>query len=108
MQQVDSGASKESEAASKRGLNSIFYPQSVAVVGVTPTAGTVPYDIFYNILAIEQYKNSTVRRASNIEDLKMFIKIFGVLLITVRSGMASGRTERKTATCIGSLQIYFP
>ena len=51
MQQVDAGASKESEAASKRGLDSIFYPQSVAVVGVTPTAGTVPYDIFYNILA---------------------------------------------------------
>ena len=34
-----------------QGLNSIFYPQSVAVLGVTPTAGAVPYDIFYNILA---------------------------------------------------------
>ena len=33
------------------GLNSIFYPKSVAVAGVTPTPGTVPYDIFYNILA---------------------------------------------------------
>ena len=33
------------------GLNSIFYPKSVAVLGVTPTPGTVPYDIFYNILA---------------------------------------------------------
>ncbi len=48
--------SKEAEAvrtcgAGKRELDSIFYPQSVAVVGVTPTAGTVPYDIFYNILA---------------------------------------------------------
>ncbi len=34
-----------------QGLNSIFYPKSVAVLGVTPTPGTVPYDIFYNILA---------------------------------------------------------
>ena len=32
-------------------LDAIFYPRSVAVVGVTPTPGTVPYDIFYNILA---------------------------------------------------------
>ncbi len=29
----------------------IFNPKSVAVLGVTPTPGTVPYDIFYNILA---------------------------------------------------------
>ncbi len=29
----------------------IFNPKSVAVMGVTPTPGTVPYDIFYNILA---------------------------------------------------------
>ncbi len=29
----------------------IFNPVSVAVMGVTPTPGTVPYDIFYNILA---------------------------------------------------------
>ena len=39
------------EQAKLDGLNSIFYPKSVAVVGVTPTPGTVPYDIFYNILA---------------------------------------------------------
>ncbi len=32
-------------------LDGIFRPRSVAVVGVTPTRGTVPYDIFYNILS---------------------------------------------------------
>jgi len=32
-------------------LDGIFRPQSVAVVGVTATQGTVPYDIFYNILS---------------------------------------------------------
>jgi acetyl coenzyme A synthetase (ADP forming)-like protein len=32
-------------------LDSIFSPKSVAVVGVTPSPGTVPYDIFYNILS---------------------------------------------------------
>ena len=32
-------------------LQSVFAPRSVAVVGVTPTPGTVPYDIFHNILA---------------------------------------------------------
>ncbi len=32
-------------------LDGIFRPQSVAVVGVTATPGTVPYDIFYNILS---------------------------------------------------------
>lgn len=31
-------------------LDAVFAPKSVAVVGVTPTPGTVPYDIFYNIL----------------------------------------------------------
>jgi len=31
-------------------LESTFNPKSIAVVGVTPTPGTVPYDIFYNIL----------------------------------------------------------
>lgn len=31
-------------------LDGIFYPRSVAVVGVTPTPNTVPYDIFHNIL----------------------------------------------------------
>ncbi len=32
-------------------LESIFYPKSVAVLGVTPTPGTVPHDIFRNILS---------------------------------------------------------
>ncbi len=32
-------------------LEALFYPQSIAVLGVTQTPGTVPYDIFYNILA---------------------------------------------------------
>ena len=38
-------------AATGHRLDSIFSPKSVAVVGVTPTPGTVPYDIFYNILS---------------------------------------------------------
>ena len=32
-------------------LESIFYPKSIAAVGVANTPGTVPYDIFHNILA---------------------------------------------------------
>lgn len=32
-------------------LDGIFNPKAVAVVGVTVTPGTVPYDIFHNILA---------------------------------------------------------
>ncbi len=56
MQQVDVRMTTKSESPNPaplidRGLDSIFYPQSVAVLGVTPTPGTVPYDIFYNILA---------------------------------------------------------
>ncbi|MBN1590376.1 MAG: acetate--CoA ligase family protein [Pirellulales bacterium] len=31
-------------------LQSVFAPKSVAVIGVTPTPDTVPYDIFHNIL----------------------------------------------------------
>src|SRR3974390_2866531 len=31
-------------------LSAVFSPKSVAVVGVTPTPGTVPFDIFHNIL----------------------------------------------------------
>ncbi len=31
-------------------LDSLFSPKSVAVVGVTATPNTVPYDIFHNIL----------------------------------------------------------
>ncbi|MBN2326502.1 MAG: acetate--CoA ligase family protein [Candidatus Omnitrophica bacterium] len=33
-----------------KNLDAIFYPQSVAVVGTNKTKGTVPHDIFYNIL----------------------------------------------------------
>ena len=32
-------------------LDAVFSPKSVAVLGVTATPGTVPYDIFYNILS---------------------------------------------------------
>jgi len=39
------------EPAGRDPLDAIFNPQSVAVLGVTRTPGTVPYDIFYNILA---------------------------------------------------------
>ena len=35
----------------RRPLDGVLNPKSVAVVGVTATPGTVPYDIFYNILA---------------------------------------------------------
>ena len=34
----------------RHALHPLFSPKSVAVVGVTPTPGTVPYDIFHNIL----------------------------------------------------------
>ncbi|MCX7426792.1 MAG: acetate--CoA ligase family protein [Planctomycetia bacterium] len=37
-------------AAKPHPLDSVFSPKSVAVAGVTPTPGTVPFDIFYNIL----------------------------------------------------------
>ena len=36
--------------AKKHHLDKIFYPKSVAVVGTTAVAGTVPYDIFANIV----------------------------------------------------------
>ena len=39
------------ETAPAHKLDGIFSPQSIAVAGVTPTPGTVPYDIFYNILS---------------------------------------------------------
>lgn len=37
--------------ASCNGLDVIFRPQSIAVLGVTNTPGTVPHDIFINLLA---------------------------------------------------------
>jgi acetate---CoA ligase (ADP-forming) len=42
---TDQGSKSESHP-----LDSIFYPKSVAVLGVTPTPDTVPNDIFRNIL----------------------------------------------------------
>ena len=48
---AEQGKSATKTAAARSQLDSIFYPRSVAVAGVTQTPGTVPYDIFYNILA---------------------------------------------------------
>ncbi len=46
---------KTEQAAPGRGgahpLDTIFHPHSIAVLGVTPTPGTVPFDIFHNILS---------------------------------------------------------
>ena len=42
---TDQGAPSQSHP-----LDSIFYPKSIAVLGVTPTPDTVPNDIFRNIL----------------------------------------------------------
>ncbi len=39
------------EIAAPHPLDAVFSPKSVAVLGVTATPGTVPYDIFYNILS---------------------------------------------------------
>lgn len=41
----------QSDTPEKHALDGVFSPKSVAVLGVTPTPGTVPYDIFYNILS---------------------------------------------------------
>ncbi len=35
---------------SPTGLDAVFRPRSIAVLGVTPTPGTVPHDIFVNLL----------------------------------------------------------
>jgi acetyl coenzyme A synthetase (ADP forming)-like protein len=37
-------------AAQKKNIKQIFFPESVAIVGATRTKGTVPYDIFENII----------------------------------------------------------
>ena len=37
--------------AASHPLDAVFSPKSVAVLGVTATPGTVPYDIFHNILS---------------------------------------------------------
>lgn len=41
----------QSDTPEKHALDCVFSPKSVAVLGVTPTPGTVPYDIFHNILS---------------------------------------------------------
>ncbi|MBN2296706.1 MAG: acetate--CoA ligase family protein [Pirellulales bacterium] len=46
-----SSQAPQSGTPEKHALDGIFSPQSVAVLGVTPTPGTVPYDIFHNILS---------------------------------------------------------
>src|SRR3990167_10110428 len=48
---IDSRPAAPGKPAGGHCLDGIFCPQSVAVVGVTATPGTVPYDIFYNILS---------------------------------------------------------
>ncbi len=42
---------ESSKAAGVYPRDRIFNPKSVAVIGVTQTPGTVPYDIFHNILS---------------------------------------------------------
>ncbi len=41
----------QDKQSARHPLDGLLSPQSVAVVGVTNTPGTVPYDIFYNILS---------------------------------------------------------
>ncbi len=51
MDQTPSSKAASSDSVAKQHpLDGIFSPRSVAVIGVTPTPGTVPYDIFENIL----------------------------------------------------------
>jgi acetyl coenzyme A synthetase (ADP forming)-like protein len=45
------GAAGSTGTSSGAALEGVFSPKSVAVLGVTPTPNTVPYDIFYNILS---------------------------------------------------------
>jgi len=48
---TNSRTARGSRPAGAGPLDAIFNPRSVAVLGVTPTPGTVPYDIFHNILS---------------------------------------------------------
>jgi acetate---CoA ligase (ADP-forming) len=50
MDSVVPRSSSPGSSAEPHPLDAIFSPKSVAVIGVTPTPGTVPFDIFYNIL----------------------------------------------------------
>ncbi len=45
------GINSGSERTGAAGLDWIFRPRSIAVLGVTNTPGTVPHDIFINLLA---------------------------------------------------------
>ena len=47
---IASSAHGTEKVLSPHPLETVFYPKSVAVLGVTPTPDTVPYDIFHNIL----------------------------------------------------------
>jgi len=48
---VADGQEAHAAAGRRESLKVIFNPRSVAVVGVTKTPGTVPHDIFHNILS---------------------------------------------------------
>jgi acetyltransferase len=48
---AQSAQSTDSNDFENHPLQTIFSPRSVAVCGVTPTPGTVPFDIFHNILS---------------------------------------------------------
>ena len=50
-------------------LDAVFSPKSVAVLGVTPTPGTVPYDIFHNILSSGYQGTRLSRGAGQAEHL---------------------------------------
>jgi acetyltransferase len=41
---------RDAAASSSSGLERVLRPRSIAVLGVTPTPGSVPYDIFHNLL----------------------------------------------------------
>lgn len=47
---VNAGAVRCPSDVARSGLDRIFCPKSVAVVGANATPGTVPYDIFHNLL----------------------------------------------------------
>ncbi len=51
MATMTNGPAKEQTTVLTRSLDGIFSPNGIAVVGVTATPGTVPYDILHNIVA---------------------------------------------------------
>jgi len=53
MAMIKAQSKTDSPAASWDPLDSIFCPESIAILGVTKTPGTVPHDIFENILTGE-------------------------------------------------------